>query len=199
MSKKKLHIAVAAVVLLGLVIFLVVKRDQYKSNSLSERAKEFIQNQKKNPESQWYGVDLEKKRNAAINTPQIKQVGQCFSLDVPFPITDIKHMGTCFDRFATDLPKGAVIVYVQDSNVNFIDDDSGVHMRRTYVDKYDERNIKVGDREYLVFKLKNGGYERSAFYLSSGKLFVLNLLSDTNENLDKQFERMLSSVKFYNE
>lgn len=195
--EKKVIVAVLLIVVtvVGFILYLVPKKENDQKGP-SDRAKEFVKEQQKAGNSEWSNIDLEKaKRPGEITGSQIIDVDGCFTFDLPFPITMQKKIGECSFWFSIDSPKGQVTAYVKKTEIKSLDEDSGVYMRRTNSDKYKELAKNYGAREWLIFKSTSEGYEVSAFDLEGAKLFVLNLVSSTNEDLDAKFFRMLESLK----
>ncbi len=191
--KKKLLIVAVVALLIVLIINFNKENKGTISGNLSKRTQEYVKERKIKGELSWLGVNLNKK--GEVEGAKSIQVDRCFSLEIPFSVTEEKNKGECFKIFFTDEPKGTVVVYLRDVDYISIDDDPGVRMRRLDSEKYEEKIKNYNGYEFVIFRVREDSYEKSAFYLADGKLFVLNLIVQTNENLDAEFEQMLSSVK----
>src|SRR6266498_4458308 len=112
---KRLFIVIICLVLSGIAIVFFFDKDNKATSDtqLSARTKEYLKKQQSAASSDWRTVNFDQKRASEQTSPQVIKVDTCLSLDVPFPITDIKHMGECFDQISIDLPRGMINVYTK--------------------------------------------------------------------------------------
>jgi hypothetical protein len=165
--------------------------------SLSERAKEYLREQK-NGSRQWT-------RLGGQDKPSIRQVlggrrvrvGECFELEIPFPIESVKDKGDCFDLFRISSPRGRIAAYRKRVSVRALEEVPEVQMRRLKNDVYVEKRRVLEGREFLVFQKKGSDYQKTAFQLVGDRLFVLSFVAyDQADDFDGQFIKMLSSLEF---
>ncbi len=167
------------------------------SAELNKRTNEFIQEQRQLGNQDFTNVDLyNNERSGQSDGNKTIVIKKCFSFFLPFAINLQKKMGECWQWYSIDSSRGQITIYLRPTDLQSLDQDSGVQMRRVYKDQYQESSQTFNNNNWLVFNKKGQQYEVTAFNLRQGRLFVLNLLSTNSDNLDKQFDQMLESVKF---
>lgn len=195
---KKLIIIAGIIVIfvIGALIYFKESNKATTQKDLSSRAKEFLKTQQSKGNLEFGGVNSSGK-TAVVNSSESVDVGDCFSISIPFEIQDNKNLGKCFDQITLSDRAGMVNVYSRDVSYASLDDDSGVKMRRGDTKTYKEDKKVIDGKTYIIFQNTSAGYEKSALYLSGGKLFSLNLVSSSGgDELDKKFLEMLESVRF---
>jgi hypothetical protein len=188
------------IVIAGLAVFYYTQvRQQPKiSNTLSTRSQEFIKKQQRTTDTDLKFINL---TGPAGEDTRGKRIGRenCYSFIMPYRVTISKFEdtsgNTCSARFNFDNPKGAIFAYMYKKPVASWDDVSGVSFRRSKTDEYEEEMKTFNGKNFLLFRTKGDLYEKSAFYYTPNYFFVFNLLTKTNENLDKDFEKMLESLE----
>lgn len=196
-TKKKIISVCLLILLIGIVLTFFWQKEQSHLNStISERSKEFLKTQQAQAGGEWSGVNFKKDTSGTISKPEIKDVDNCFSIAIPFKIYDIHHNGPCFDQFFIDTPKGSITTYIRTVTTASLEEDSGVMMRIQNKDKYTSVKKIVNGKEYLIFHGNGDSYEGNAFYQRDHSMFVLNLISNTNANLDEYLFKMIETIKF---
>lgn len=199
MKKKLLLIVILIICLSGYVIYKYSKPNINTSSQkeLSERSKEFLKNQQSQGKLDFGGLDSTGKKIEKVVGSEFIDVGTCFSMTIPFPIVDDKDLGECFRQINVTSPRASINVYARDVSYSTLEEDSGVKMRRTEKNTYKEDKKTVNGKTFVIFKKTDAGYEKTALYLSGGKLIGINLLANINDDiLDKKFDDMLESVEF---
>jgi hypothetical protein len=196
-SMKSMFIILGGMIIAFAVIVVLTSRTQVNT-TLSDRAKEFIKQQRDTNNSYWQQSSVGKEVSAAPNQADLS-VGPCFRIHIPFPLKYNKLEGECLANLTTLSPDGGrIITYANKTNANSVDDDTGVKLRRSQKDEYTENREITGGKTFVTFQKKDGGYEKSAFYIYNGRLFVLNLIINGNPSVeyDQKFKEMLTSVEF---
>lgn len=195
---KRLLIVIAIVLGLTLagILYLFLSGKSSVKKKLSDRAKEFIATRQKAHVEFYDNLSLDKNKQTAPTTVNVN-VRDCFSLTVPFFINDTKDDGVCQRRFLITNPHGMIALYKRLYEIQDYDEESGIHMRRAFPDKYQESSIVVNGRKFLIFRNRDPQiYEKSAFYLQNGVFLGLSINIEGNPNLDLQFLKMLQSLRF---
>lgn len=192
--------SVIVILALAFYIYVRITTKPVIYSSLSIRAKEYLKMKKDSDDKDWKNTNVDSV-TGSVEVQATKKVTdlKCFSLTVPFPASEVRKEADCQYRVFITSPAGYVTAYMRAMDVNLLDEEADISMRRVYKDKYLEKKVVINGRTYLTFKGKGDDYEASAFYLKNKKLYVFNLLVPTNENLDKKFDEMLQSIKIYNE
>ncbi len=162
-----------------------------RTDQISDRSKEYIDSQKESNEM-WKTTDLSKKGPAKAT---VFDVDGCFTITIPYNIIVTRKDKECDYQINTGRPKTTIIAYVNKSNVDSLDEDSGVRLRRSRSNEYQEINKKIGDRTFLIFKKKAGVFNVNAFYKTGSILLVVNMKGYTADDLSNDFYDMLSSVE----
>lgn len=199
--KKWLKIGLLAAVCLTVFLLGVEGYQPTIRRVLSERAKEYFQKQKLGDNPAWRLVDLEDKgRPAGESDQQRFLIGDCFSLEVPFSIRDIKNKGDCSVSVSFDSPRGNLLLSLEKLDRPSLTEVPAVQMRRLKKDLYLEEKKVVAKREFVIFQKKAADFEKTAFYLSPNGLFILNLNVYTkNGDLAEKFIKILGSLEFREE
>lgn len=200
MFKKILLIIFAALLLfVGIFVFIEFRQKPVISNKLSERSKEFLEGQKFVANSNLSNLNL----NGPVGEDtRNKRVGRdkCFSFVIPYRITIGKYEdqegSQCYTRLSFDSPKGSIVAYKFTKPVSSWEDIPAVIQRRRDTDEYyPEEEKTLNGKTFILFKGKTDTYEKNAFYFTPEYFFVFNLLTKTNENLDKEMDAMLSTLE----
>lgn len=155
---------------------------QEKKPELSQRAREYIAQKKKSGEVEWRSVG-----NGNVLGAQTVTVGNCFTLSVPLPVSDVKKDGECFRTIITEGPRTTITAYQKNSDVP-LGEESGVTMRRSLKETYREYEVKP----FTVFYAKKEEHEYVGFSVQDGKLIVVTMRS--SQPLNDLYAKMLSSV-----
>ncbi|OGH48089.1 MAG: hypothetical protein A3A51_00440 [Candidatus Levybacteria bacterium RIFCSPLOWO2_01_FULL_39_10] len=189
--KKK--IIIGAVVLfgiavLGVVLFEYLEKPEFGSE-LSDRSKKFISSQK----SGSYSNLLSEEKKDDLKGERVS-VGECFSFIMPYSVFNHYEQGKCNEYFAFERPKGSIVAYLTDTVSSSLDQAPGVSMRRLNPEQYEERNIKVGDREFLGFIDLLDQFTITIYHNIDNQYLILTLkLPEENQ---KVLEGILSSLEF---
>ncbi len=195
MKKNTIVFLMLGFTLASFVGYMVVTSKRTIEPHLSERAKEYLEDQKENHDETWRGIDLD-----ATGTPSQSQIEAkpCFSITVPFEVSLATEEKVCMYRITTRQPLGKIVVYQAAFTLGQLEDDAGVRLRSTDIKVYAKESIEINGRNFLIFTKKEGA-ETTAFSLKNNELFVLTMLDISGEQADKDFIKMLDSVVFYNE
>lgn len=199
--KKKIFIPIVVVLLfiIGVFFLLQLKSQGKVSNELSDRSKEFIEGQSKEPGNEWSGVDFEG-GNSIDTRDTIFNVDGCFSFKMLYRVYNQRIQGKCSGYYAFNNPKGSIVAYLKDaSNISSVDSAEGVSFRRLSPEKYIERTKKINGKEFLIFKNIDEPYEVIAYHYFPDYYLGFVLKAVTTENLDKDLEKMLESIEFHKE
>ncbi len=186
--KKKLVILliIVALVFMGIWAYEFMLGKKVTNENISERSREFIQSQK-----QGSLLDDPNKNSG----PSTVGKADCFSFTIPWSVSIEREDGPCDWHYLTEKPKLNINVYTREISVTTLDEEPGIKLRRDRTTTYAESKIKSNGREFIIFHKKSGAYEINAFYLNRNKLFVLNILSYSSENLDEALKKILESVE----
>ena len=198
---RKIFLALFIFILItgGIFVFIELRQEPVISNKLSERSKEFLEGQKFVTNSNLSNLNL----NGPVGEDtRNKRIGRdkCFSFVIPYRITIGKYEdqegSECYTRLSFDNPKGAIVAYKFTKPISSWEDIPAVIQRRRDTDEYYPEELKtLGDKSFIMFKGKTDLYEKNAFYFTPEYFFVFNLLTKTNENLDKEMDAMLSTLE----
>ncbi len=183
----------------GLVIyFLGQQKAEIQTDTLTERSKEFLEEQKSNNASDWRFARLEKGADEAGSfVGQRQKIGKCFSFVMAFRVHNPREDGECNWYFGIEKPRGFITAYMVDANgVKTPEQIDGVSMRKKFPEKYAEETKVVNGVTYLIFRGKSGVYEANAFALYNGKALTFNLITTSPDSFDKEFLTMLESIEF---
>lgn len=186
--KKRLIVLILILAMVGacIIIFELKLGKKITNENISDRTKEFIQSQKhdsllENPKSNTGPTHIDKPN--------------CYSLTIPWGVSIEREDDTCAWHYFTDKPKLNINIDIHTVNISHLDDEPGIRLRRTRSEVYVESKLKSNGREYIVFHKKSGAYEANVFYLDKNRLFVINVLSYSSENLDSQLKEILNTVE----
>jgi hypothetical protein len=174
----------------GIVIFEKNQKTTFK-NDLSERSKKFIAEQSLAGDLKYAPLTKEAKEDFK---GQRVSVGDCFSFVMPYSVSNWRLEGECSGYYSFDRPKGSIVTYLENAVGSGIDQASGVGMRRMDKEKYEEREIKVGDNTYTGFIDKSGPFTITIYRRISDKtlIFTLKLPEEDAQTLSN----ILGSLKF---
>jgi len=194
-----LILIIGCIVLATFFIFTQLRQKSIISNTLSERSLEFIKGQKFVTNSSWSNLNLKGPVREDTRGKRIER-DNCFSFVILYRITigmyDDQQGSECYARFSFDTPKGAIVAYKFTKPISSWEDIPAVIQRRRDTDEYyPEERKTLNGKAFLMFKSRNNVYEKNAFYYTSSYFFVFNLLTKTNENLDKDMDNMLSTLE----
>lgn len=193
---------------LGVVLFLTVvtflsgyfilinlnKPVIYKS--VSERAIEYMHEQKKNNNETWVNSNIATNESKLSISSSKDITNECFSISIPFKILNVKESDVC-NRYVTfTSPRGEVTVYEVDTETAALDENPSIIMRRSNKTVYNESNIAVNGRRYIIFTESKEGNGMVAFTQENAKLFVLSIKVYTDEDMSEKFSQMLGSIIF---
>ncbi len=201
LTRKKIALGFLVLFLLiGFVVSRNIKQKPVIRNTLSDRSKEFLKSQKFAPNSKWGNINLE---GSVKEDTRNQRVGKenCYSFIIPYRVSignyDEQPSNKCYMRLSFDSPRGATVTYMYDDDAASFDDIAPVVQRRRDTDQYyPEEQKTLGGKTFVMFKGKTDAYEKSAFYFTPSYVFVFNLITRTNENLDLDFDQMLSTLDF---
>lgn len=196
--KKKIFIVVLVVILLGAayMVWSTLADRKIQTGVLSDRAREYIDQQKSGNDDLWRSVDLE---NTDGNKPRSVAVNKkgCYSFTMPFGLYREHKREGCRVFLSTDNPRGTLTAMLDAKiQVGSVEELPDVMMRKNKKDVYAESPITVNGMTFLSFKSTESGYERAAFYKTDTGVFSIALTANTNEDLDKQFKATLETLKF---
>lgn len=199
--RRKILLALIILIIgfVALFIFIESRKKPVISNKLSERSKEFLEGRKNIANSNLSNLNL----NGPVGEDtRNKRVGrdECFSFVIPYRITIGKYEdqegSECYTRLSFDSPKGAIVAYKFTKPISSWEDIPAVIQRRRDTDEYFPEELKaLGGKKFIMFKGKTDLYEKNAFYFTPEYFFVFNLITKTNENLDKEMDAMLSTLE----
>lgn len=198
---KKVILLSIPVIIGGGVFFYYTQLRQTPNirTTLSDRSQTFLKKQQQSSDSELKFVDIS---GPAGEDTKNKRIGRenCYSFVIPYRVTLTQYEDSsgnvCSARFSFDTPKGAVFAYMYQKTVGSWDDIPGVSFRRKKTDEYIEEMKTLNGKTFLLFRLKGDVYESNVFYYTAEYFFVFNLLTRTNENLDKDLEKMLETLDF---
>lgn len=192
--KKKIVIFLIVGGIVGVGVYYL--RSYQKTNirqTLSGRAEEYIKKQQKLGSGEWSRLSL--KNEEAPKAGETYVTKNCFSLQIPFPVTSVKEKSGCGRIYWLERPKGSVRVFRMKSNAATIEEDPAVRSRSLNKTEYKEGQLTANKKTFIVFKKTLSGFEKAAFYLEGQELIAITLIANTSENLDKSFSNMLNSFK----
>lgn len=195
--KRIVLVTVPILVLAGVLYLSRIPSKGTVLGEMTDRAREFIQGRREENDKFWRSVFFGKEGGENVTpTPLAKQIGECFTITVPFEVFNQYEKGECAYYFATEDPKGKVNAYIREVGVDDYDDLPGVRLRRER--EYKEEIWDANGREYLVFKNEDSlrEYEILAYNLSGRGLFTLSFIAYTNQEFEEKFREMLGSVEF---
>jgi len=169
-----------------LILFENIYGKKITNEKISDRSKSFITAQKRTSLLQ----DPTKNSD-----PSHIEKSNCFSFTIPWSIALEREDGECNWHYLTNNPKVNINIFTNTVSYSLLEDEPGIRFRRDRHDEYSESNIKTDERTYVVFHKTKGPYEVNAFFLNKNRLFVINILSYSSENLDDQLKEILSSIK----
>ncbi len=197
---KKMLIVAVLIILSAAAVALALLRQpkaDLHAGTLSSRARQYITDRENQNDNSWHGLNFAGTRYVKADgpTPGSYGIGDCFSIRIPFAVTDVKKLGDCFNQYTITKPKGLVVVYKDRGTYDSLDDITGITMRRQQPAMYKEESRESGGNHFIVFtKTDESTYEKSAFLLKGKSLYMVNLLSSQYPDSDAQFDHMLTSL-----
>ncbi len=195
---KKIRVG-ALLLVLTLLIFRIIIQFTTQTTitkNLSDRAKEYLSQQKSKNPGYWDKVNFEEPPKGATSSGVVS-VGGCFQIEIPFGIKEIRKEGKCANFFILTNGKGQVHAYVAPMEASSLGEISHVIMRRSKPDVYQESSEVINGRTFLEFKHNDTyTYEKVAFYpLDGQKMLVVSLASNSNIKMDQMFLKILESIQ----
>ena len=172
-----------------------LKQEPIIRTTLSARAKEYLGEQKKNPDDlRFKNVREEKERTGEIN--KRVHIDDCFSLVIPYRLKFERKDGECDYEFGFLLPRGNLKAYMRYEASTDWDSVPGVRMRRQSSHTYQEAAVQANGKQFLTFKNKESGlYEQNAFYRTPAYFIVVNVSMRTSGDVGTQFKQILESIE----
>ncbi len=180
-----------AIIATGIFIFEILQKPKI-NNALSQRSKEFIENQIKSGGTNKY-VPLLQEKTENIKEKRIT-VGNCFSFVIPYSVFNSRQEGECNGYFAFSRPKGNIVVFMEKAVNPTIDEAPGVSMRRLNPQNYEEKEIKIGEKSFVGFIDKRESYTITIYHFVSEKYFIMTL--KLPEEDERTLRKILSSLRF---
>jgi len=184
--------------LLGIIGFSLLRKIVEVENrgEISNRAEEFLAEQKATDSEQWRFIDLSEKDEGLVLGAQTYEIGNCLKVTIPFEVKNDYSERGCGHFFAVANPHGSIYVYQKEVNFEKIDEDSGVMLRRKEKENYEESNFENGGRNFLIFtKVGENSREKVAFYLKRKRMTIVSWLNDSSEDIPGKFEDILRSLE----
>jgi len=197
MKKKPLVIFCILLLLFGgvfVVIFTQGFNRQKINTAISERAKEYLKDRN-------HTQSLKDVNIATINPSANAVYGEkdkmnsCFNFTIPFATDNHHSEQDCSEYFSLANPKGTLYASETPTSVSSLDDLSDMIMRRRLPDQYEESRLRAGDREFVVFRTKQEAYQKTAFFFTGQKVFILTLTSDSTPDVEQKFKAILASLQ----
>lgn len=197
---KKILLGVVLMVLIvgGVFVYRELQQKPEIQNTLSERSQQFIKTQQ-GTHSELDTADFTGPTGEDTRGKRIGKDG-CYSFVTPYRISSVREekdseQNECFKRFSFDSPKGMFVVYIETRPISSWDDVGGVSFRRRKTDEYSEEMKTINGKQFLMFKTKDQLYEKNVFYYTPKYSLTFNVITKTNENLDKDVETILASLQ----
>lgn len=187
-----LFVLIAGVALYFYVDFLNASHTQ---NSLSDRAKEFLQEQKTGNNSL---SDVNLKGRKVIS--QDISIEKCFSFHVPFSVRNVNtdnNGNPCYRYVSFDNPKGSIVIYKESAAGLPLENAPGISLRRLKKDTYKEESLSINGHTFLVFRDITKAYEKTAYMVSHDNYIIVTLSVTDPEVSDDTFKMLLSSIQAY--
>ena len=102
-------------------------------------------------------------------------------------------------NFDLDNPRATVLVTVSQapSGVTSLDDYPSIKLRQIQPGLYQGKDITVANQSGLDFeKSDTSGFEETAFFYISGRIYVFSFQGSDKEGIEKLFNQIIASVKF---
>ncbi len=201
MAKKSILILIIVVLLTGMgyagYTQLLASNKAIISNELSERSKEFLATQQGSESAALGNVNVNQVRRGEHDfDSQRIQVPDCYSLVVPFPVSDSRQNSPCVYYALIESPRGNLTTSLRNVGFRSADEAPDVSLRRSKKDQYRENIVVINQVKYLIFTDTQSGVEKSAFGMHGEQLFTLSLsLGGDDEAKSRQMKKILESVK----
>ena len=162
--------------------------------SLSARGASYLQKKSLEDTSALKNVDLtqgQKRVNERV------YAGDCFSFVVPFDIRDVKEEsdGECSVEVSTNNPRVRFVAFQRPGEFESYDTVEGVGFRRLKKDEYSETVKNISNKEFLIFTKTQSPIEYTAYHLRPDSYLILNMLTSGSDSYEKEFEKVLESMK----
>ncbi len=195
MRKIIIFSGILAVLIAGVALYFYIdfKNSSRTQNSLSDRAKEFLQEQKTGNNSL---SDINFKGRKIIS--QDISVEKCFSFHIPFSVRNVNtdnNGNPCYRYISFDNPKGSVVIYRENAAGFDLESAPGVSLRRLKKDVYKEENFSINGHSFLVFRDTTKPYEKTAYTLVSSSYIITTLSVTDPEVPEEKFKMLLASIQ----
>lgn len=149
---------------IGGYVYIVESTKPIIGTKMSERSKEFLENQKHREDSDLRSVNLERKRaNESDFDSNRVTVMDCYSVVIPFPVADDRQHEPCVYYAILESPVGNVTTNLREVGYSSVNDAPDVVLRRGKKDQYREESFISNNRTYLVFTDIQTNVEKTAF------------------------------------
>jgi hypothetical protein len=146
-KKKKFFLFIFLLLLVSIGFLLYVraqaKSSQVKVDELSERAKEFIEEEKKKSGSAWKTAEFVENTEGQADSQPKNFPTRCMTVQMPITtrnehINETEEM--CKIQVRTNSPPARLIITAQ-PNTSDLNEDSGIIMRKKFPEEYKKRDI----------------------------------------------------------
>jgi hypothetical protein len=196
MGKKAIIVTIIVFFVVGSASGLIYYKIRQKKPAvpegelISERAEKYLE-KKRLKDVTWRRLNFEEVENQVLGEVSY-QVGECFSITVPFTVQLARQKGKCHQFFSITDPRGEINAYQSEAQIESLDDDPGVNFRRK--GEYEEATEFFNGREFIIFSKKEPQQEMTAFHFSNGQLLVVSLTTSGNIDVAGGFMEMLESI-----
>lgn len=171
-------------------------------NGLSPRAKEYISQKKKQQDILWTNVNFEdamsqsKKEHEQPTNELIKN--ECYQVKIQYPVENINKpdVSECSLYVKLVEPNVRIIISHRTFSSNNYADVPDIAIRRTRNKEYFESKKIVQNREYIVFKKKGDGYEKTAFSFFNNNIVSITISSHYAKNYDYMVDEVLEGFEY---
>jgi hypothetical protein len=200
---KKFLFIVAGIILLaggigyGVSVYLKESNKTVIHSTISERSKEFIASQSGQQTGDWRSVNLDKKRAGESDFDSNRvTVKDCYSLIVPFAVSDSRQNDPCVYYAILSSPRGNMTTSLRDVGFAKAEEAPDVNFRRGKKDQYKESTLTTDKGIFLVFTDSTTGTEKTAFGMIGRKLFTVSLgIGATDDVQTRQMKKIIDSVE----
>ena len=197
---KKIIIVVFVVIVVGFFSYISFVQTTTISPHLSDRSKQYIEEQKRTQHSVWSGVNFESKNKFKMTESEVLSAQQmhqeCFNLTIPYEIELRRQLEGCNTQIHTTNPKATIVVTVMENKGGDLSAIAAIQLRRNKADIYQESSKYVNGREYIVFEKQDWTYEKTAFTNWNGDVVTLTLSAPSNRKMNTVFDNLLSSFEY---
>lgn len=159
-------------------------------DSVSDRSREFMESQGTS-DPLWGNTQLEANETAG---PTTVNIDDCFTIVVPYQIAIERKDGECNYHIGTQSPKANIITSLKPMSRSF-EEDTGITLRRTRSETYEEYSQTIGGRYFIIFIRNDSIYERQAFTQIGSNILTVSIEGRTAKDLTDDFHKMLESIE----